>query len=293
MKHRKVEHPFGNGHPRRPAPHPPSRRRDSLAAGDRPRSAGERHGASIRLDRIVAAATEAFARDGYHKATMRQIAREGPGGPGVGLAGMYHYVDSKERLLFLIQFRAFSGLLTEVTAKISGVSDPVEQLRLLILTHVQYVAGDMATLKVCSHELDSLTGEAYEQVRRVRRQYYDLARDIVARIIARERANPGGRSPDPRVDLSGRGGLDESVATMSLFGTLNWIYRWYDPGRDRSPASLAQQVFAQFLAGLLGTLGSPARRQMREPAAGRASPSSNAAATRANDSNPRGSDDHL
>ncbi len=292
MKHRKVEHPFGSGRQREPAPRTPPRRTLSRAAGAARRADPERHGASARLDRIVAAATEAFARDGYHKATMRQIAREGPGGPGVGLAGMYHYVDSKERLLFLIQFRAFSGLLTEVTAKISGVSDPVEQLRLLILTHVQYVASDMATLKVCSHELDSLTGEAYEQVRRVRRQYYDLARDIVARLIAQERASGGARGADPRVDLSGRGGLDESVATMSLFGTLNWIYRWYDPGRDRSPASLAQQVFAQFLAGLLGTLGQSARRPARAPAADRTPAPHQALDTCPTDSSPRGRDDH-
>ena len=214
-----------------------------------------------RLGRIVAAATDAFARDGYHKATMRQIAQEGPHGPGVGLAGMYHYVDSKERLLFLIQFRAFSGLLTEATASISGVDDPVEQLRRLIHTHVIYVANDMATLRVCSQELDSLTGEAYEQVRRVRRQYYDLARSIVARIIDEARSSTADHTVDPRVDLSSRGGLDERVATMSLFGTLNWIYQWYDPAQGRSPASLANQIFAQFVAGLLGTIGNPAGRR--------------------------------
>jgi len=189
---------------------------------------------------------------------MRQIAREGP---GVGLAGMYHYVDSKERLLFLIQFRAFSGLLTEATASISGVDDPVEQLRRLIHTHVIYVAGDMATLRVCSQELDSLTGEAYEQVRRVRRQYYDLARSIVARIIDEAKSSTADPTLDPRVDLSSRGGLDERVATMSLFGTLNWIYQWYDPTQGRSPASLAYQIFAQFVAGLLGTIGNPAGRR--------------------------------
>lgn len=214
-----------------------------------------------RLDRIVVAATEAFARDGYHKATMRQIAQEGPDGPGVGLAGMYHYVDSKERLLFLIQFRAFSGLLTEATASLSGVDDPIEQLRRLIHTHVLYVASDMATLKVCSNELDSLTGEAHEQVRRVRRQYYDLARSIVARIIEDAKSSTADRTVDSRVDLSGRGGVDERVATMSLFGTLNWIYQWYDPTQGRSPANLANQIFAQFVAGLLGTLGHPTSRK--------------------------------
>jgi TetR/AcrR family transcriptional regulator, cholesterol catabolism regulator len=189
--------------------------------------------ADERLSDILTAATSMFAREGYHKATMRQIAREA----GVSLAGVYHYVERKEGLLFLIQFRAFSGLLTEVRSRLCGVKDPSEQLRVLIRTHLLYAARNMAALKVCSHELDSLTGQAHEQVRRVRREYYALARDIIDGLI---------RSRAPTA------GLDARIATMSLFGALNWLYRWYDPARDRSPASLANQISAQFLAGILG-----------------------------------------
>jgi len=85
----------------------------------------------------------------------------------------------------------------------------------------------MAALKVCSHELDSLTGPAYEETRRIRREYYELARSIVARIVGTGEAQE----------------LDARVATMSLFGTLNWLYRWYDPKKD------------QFLQGVLGVSG--------------------------------------
>jgi TetR/AcrR family transcriptional regulator, cholesterol catabolism regulator len=185
-----------------------------------------------RLDAILAAATLLFAREGFHQASMRQVAVAS----GTSLAGLYHYFDSKERLLFLIQFRAFSGLLTEVQAQLLGIHDPVEQLRILVHTHVQYAMQNMAELKICSHELDSLTGEAYEQVRRVRREYYELALAIIERILAER--NPGSS-------------LDVRIATMSLFGTLNWLYRWYDPGRERSPSTLASQILAQFLAALL------------------------------------------
>lgn len=265
METRKNEQAFGHQGARL-APSRVRRNRSAAAGGTEATLTHDlREGPVDRLDRIVTAATEAFARDGYHKATMRQIAQDGPDGPGVGLAGMYHYVDSKERLLYLIQYRAFSGLLTEATIAVSGIDDPVEQLRRLIHTHVLYVAADMATLKVCSHELDSLTGEAYEQVRHVRREYYDLARTIISRIIEGAKASDIDRAVDPRVDLSSRGGVDVRVATMSLFGTLNWIYRWYDPGQSRSPASLANQIFAQFLAGLLGTIGHASGKR---PAAG-------------------------
>ncbi|MHC4102351.1 MAG: TetR family transcriptional regulator [Planctomycetota bacterium] len=188
-----------------------------------------------RLNHILEAATGVIARDGYEKASMRAIA----GAAGVSLAGLYHYFDSKERMLFLIEFRSFSALANNLREKLHGVDDPVEQLRVMVRAHVTYFASNMAALKVCSHELDSLTGPAYEETRRIRREYYEMARSIVARIVGTGEAQE----------------LDARVATMSLFGTLNWLYRWYDPKKDRSPSGLANQISTQFLQGVLGVSG--------------------------------------
>jgi TetR/AcrR family transcriptional regulator, cholesterol catabolism regulator len=213
MDRRKHEQPFGTAGPEQET---------TLSSRDR---------FDERLETILRASTVLFAREGYHQASMREIARAA----GVSLAGVYHYCDSKERLLFLIQFRAFSALLTEVKAALLGVQDPIEQLRTLIHTHVHYVAQNMPSLKVCTHELEALTGEGFQQVRLVRREYYELARGIIGRILEERQGSP----------------LDVRIATMSLFGMLNWLYRWYDPNRERSPSSLATQIFNQFLPGLL------------------------------------------
>ena len=188
-----------------------------------------------RLNHILEAATGVIARDGYEKASMRAIASAA----GVSLAGLYHYFDSKERMLFLIEFRSFSSLLNNLREKLHGVDDPVEQLRVMVRAHVTYFASNMAALKVCSHELDSLTGPAYAETRRIRREYYEMARAIVARILGSGEALE----------------LDARVTTMSLFGTLNWLYRWYDPKKDRSPSGLANQISTQFLQGVLGVTG--------------------------------------
>jgi AcrR family transcriptional regulator len=192
-----------------------------------------------RLDRILEAATGVIAREGYRKASMRAIA----GAAGVSLAGLYHYIEGKERILFLIQFRTFSSLLSNLREKLHGVDDPVERLRVMIRAHVSYFAANMAALKVCSHELDSLTGPAYEETRRIRRAYYELTRSIVDRVLAMGPPN---------------GTLDHRIATMSLFGTLNWLYRWYDPKKGRSPSVLAAQISTQFLQGVLAAPPVPA-----------------------------------
>ena len=186
-----------------------------------------------RLNRILEAATGLIARVGYGRASMRAVAREA----AVSLAGLYHYFDSKERMLFLIQIRAFNSLVNNLREKLHGVTDPVEQLRVMVRAHVGHFAANMAALKVCSHELDSLTGAAHDEARRLRREYYDLTRSIVDRLCDEH-------TPEST--------LDRHVATMCLFGTLNWLYRWYDPKRDRSPSTVANQISSQFLHGVLG-----------------------------------------
>jgi AcrR family transcriptional regulator len=185
-----------------------------------------------RLDHILEAATLVIAREGYQKASMRAVARTA----GVSLAGLYHYFDSKEKLLFLIQFRTFTALLGNLREKLHGVDDPIEQLRVMVRAHVSYFAANMTALKVCSHELDLLTGAAYDETRAIRREYYKLCRGIVDRLL---RASEAGST------------VDRHVATMSLFGTLNWLYRWYRPEQGCSPNVLANQISTQFLRGVL------------------------------------------
>src|ERR1019366_6289584 len=52
-----------------------------------------------RLGEILDHATEVFCVKGYEGSSMRDLSRA----TGMSLAGLYHYFQSKERLLFLIQ----------------------------------------------------------------------------------------------------------------------------------------------------------------------------------------------
>ncbi|MHC4695880.1 MAG: TetR/AcrR family transcriptional regulator [Planctomycetota bacterium] len=197
------------------------------------RDSDNRQSFDERLNRILEAATGTMARVGYKGASMRAVAKEA----GTSLAGLYHYFESKEKMLFLIQFRAFSSLLNNLKEKLHGVEDPFEQLRVMVRAHVAYFAANMAALKVCSHELDSLTGSAYEETRRIRHKYYNLTRSIVERVLQRKAT---GSTPDLH------------AVTMSLFGMLNWLYRWYDPRGGCSPTALANQIAGLFLNGICG-----------------------------------------
>jgi AcrR family transcriptional regulator len=186
-----------------------------------------------RLNHILEAATDVMARVGYERASMRAIARAAD----VCLSGLYHYVPNKERMLFLIQSRTFNALVNNLREKLIGVDDPRDQLDVFVRAHVNYFAAHMDALKVCSHELDSLSGASYEETRRLRDEYYRLARGIVERLLT-------ARAPEQAADVH--------VCTMLLFGMLNWLYRWYDPKRGRAPSTVAQHLVNQYLHGLLG-----------------------------------------
>lgn len=200
-------------------------------------SSDAREGYEQRLGHILAAACGVIAQLGYERASMRAVAKA----TGVSLAGLYHYFDSKEKMLFLIQFRTFSALHQNLLEKLHGVEEPEEQLKVMIRAHLGYFAANMDALKVCSHELDTLSGPAYEQTRDIRKEYYALTRSIIERLLD---AHAPGAS------------LNRHVLTMSLFGTLNWLYRWYDPSGGPSVVSVANQIASQFLHGIYHLAGS-------------------------------------
>lgn len=197
----------------------------------RPRPIARTAGYDVKLERVLAAGARVFAREGYGRATIRQVSAEA----GMSLAGLYHYFSSKEELLYLLQHHAFDAIVRELTARLDGVEEPRERLRELIANHLDYFLPRIDVLKVCAHELETLSGELYERVAERRREYFRLAHGIVTSIAKRA----GGASVDAR------------TATLYLFGMLNWIYMWYPAEGGSSGDVLTQRLIVLFLDGYL------------------------------------------
>jgi AcrR family transcriptional regulator len=191
-----------------------------------------------KLEFILRESARIFAEKSYHSTSMRDISRA----TGVSLAGLYHYCKSKDELLFLIQDHCFGRVLERVEERLGQVSDPVEKLRILIENHLSFFAGNMAEMKVLSHEADSLAGDLHEHVSNRKRQYTRLARKILSEV----RRNAGS---------SRQNGSDLTVATYALFGMMNWIYNWYDPRGKLSVMELVDSITRLFLTGFLSSGG--------------------------------------
>src|SRR5829696_4507094 len=89
-----------------------------------------------KLEFILRTSARVFAEKGFHSTSMRDIARE----TQVSLAGLYYYCASKDELLFLIQDNCFGRVLERLEARLKGVADPVERLRLVVENHLSFFA---------------------------------------------------------------------------------------------------------------------------------------------------------
>src|SRR5436309_13903104 len=87
-----------------------------------------------RLGEVLDHATEVFCEKGYEGASMRDLSRAS----GMSLAGMYHYFESKEKLLYLIQKHTFATIVERLRSRLEELSDPEQRIRAFILNHLEY-----------------------------------------------------------------------------------------------------------------------------------------------------------
>lgn len=186
-----------------------------------------------RLEDIVRHSAAVFARLGFHRAGMRDISRA----TGMSLAGLYYYFRSKDELLYLISSSAFGTLLEKLEAPFAATSDPAERLRVFVRQHLEYFLANKEEMKVISHEAQSLAPEFAAMAARKKQQYYKVLAGLVEDVLqAAGHAHPTQRHV--------------RVATLSLFGMMNWIYNWHDPSRDGDARYLADVMTGIYLEGL-------------------------------------------
>ena len=117
----------------------------------RPRPAEPETRFDRRLAKILEHATNVFYQKGYEGASMRDLSRAS----GVSLAGLYHYCESKEKLLYLIQKHTFRTIVDQLRARLEDVEDAEQRIRLVILNHLEYFLANQKAMKVLSHEDDA------------------------------------------------------------------------------------------------------------------------------------------
>src|SRR5438270_3056382 len=164
-----------------------------------------------RLAEILAHATDVFCEKGYEGASMRDLSRA----TGMSLAGLYYYVESKERLLYLIQKHTFTTIVERLKERLQDVSDPEQRIRVFILNHLEYFLANQKAMKVLSHEDDALKNGFGQEIAGIKREYYRICVDLLEKFKEAK-----------ALEFKSR------IAVLSLFGMMNWIYTWHNPRVD-------------------------------------------------------------
>ncbi len=184
-----------------------------------------------KLDHILRQAARIFAEKGFEGASVRDISRA----TGISLSGLYYYCDSKQQLLYLIQHNTFIYLLARLQSRLSDSTEAHSRLGILVSNHIEYFLSHPCEMKVLSHEEDALDEPLHSEIAAIKRKYYGLARKIFDEVAST------GSTPS----------LNPRVAVLSLFGMMNWVYKWHNPEVDPGAGELTDAIVRIFLHGVL------------------------------------------
>lgn len=206
----------------------------SSRAASRPQKAGAPADSRFdrRLAKVLEHAAHIFCEKGYEGASMRDLSRAA----GMSLAGLYHYFESKEELLYLIQKHTFRTIIERLELRLKEATEPEQRIRIFIENHLDYFLANKEAMKVLTHEDETLKNGRGAEIRAIKREYYKLCLALLE-------------------DLRRTKGLQFSprLAVLGLFGMINWIYTWHNPRVDADAHALAEEMADLFLRGVLNS----------------------------------------
>ena len=183
-----------------------------------------------RWNEIVEAAAEAFRTNGFAATSLEDIASA----VGIWKGSLYHYINSKEDLLFAV----VRGPAEEILKQIQELSEtdlpPTEKIRRATRSHVKVLESNFVYASVYLQEIAGR--RKLPEWTAMDREYLDLLESIV-----REGVESGEFSAvtNPR------------IATLALIGSLNWLTHWYRPGGPLHADEISDQFCDLFLGGLI------------------------------------------
>ena len=182
-------------------------------------------------DRILDDAARLFARDGYDGTSLGEIAAS----VGVTKAAIYHYFPNKKEIYEAIIVRTLEGLRRYVSQATAETSGPEEALSRFMTAHADFFEDHydgFLTMLVGYGGMENVVMIAEAQ--KLRDEHEQSLRQIIADGITRGAFRP----------------IDVDVTSRAVLSMLNWMVRWFKPGKGRRAAAFAQDYCDLMLGGL-------------------------------------------
>ncbi|PSR32028.1 MAG: hypothetical protein C7B46_16100 [Sulfobacillus benefaciens] len=179
------------------------------ATGPAQQSSKWEGGQPMRRLEVLQKAIKVFYERGYRDATINQLAAE----MGFSKAAFYHYVRSKQDLLYIIFDSVMDLLQDTVKGIMHSEASPERKLRQIVTNYVAMIVEYREMLEIYFTEKTELSREQQNAITLREREFMHVIRDVYQEGVA------AGLFVE----------LHPSVVTNIILGMCGWIYRWYDP----------------------------------------------------------------
>ena len=118
---------------------------------------------------IAKAAAPLFIKKGYNNTSIREISKA----VGMSMGNLYHYIKSKDDVLFLVYRELLYHVWEEKfnAVEIKKIEDPEERLRALIQVTLQFVHENSQFIQMTFRESKFLEKSAFKQVLTIESQF--------------------------------------------------------------------------------------------------------------------------
>lgn len=179
---------------------------------------------STRRDDLVAVAARLFHESGYDATSMQEIANE----LGILKGSLYHYVNTKEDLLWMIVEVPMADLVTDVEAILSDTSTPLlQRIRAAVEIHCAKFEEHYPHMSVITKEWgETLSPALRGQLGTARDRYYAAWKGALT---------AGKESGELRSNI------DPAITAEAILGMINWMFRWFNPTGRLKAAGVANE----------------------------------------------------
>lgn len=186
---------------------------------------------SRRAD-ILSAFTRAVAERGYDGTNFGDLAVE----LGISKGTIVHHFGTKDAMLRELHEGYMRRRLAEVRVVWDRLARPAERLAAFVHLGVRYQVVDRtATVAFQREVLRFAAAPGMETSQSLRDEYRELVERVLAEGTAAGEFRPG----------------DDRLRTLQLFGSVHWMWTWFDPDGPSDVAEVARSYVGTFLAGVL------------------------------------------
>lgn len=207
--------------------------RAPAASGKAPRKRGPKvdvEQTKRRRREIIEGAARLFDRVGYHGVNMSMIAKAA----GVKKPTLYHYISSKDEILFGLHEIFIGTLRGNADQRIAARLPPLEILRGVVEDTFKLLHDFPGYVRAFFEHFRELSQKQRAEIAVKRDEFIALVIGVIEEAMDAGTINKA----DPR------------LTAHCLFGISNWAYQWYSPRKDPPPEQVAAECWKIFLRGL-------------------------------------------